>query len=194
MDERQGRKAPAQRLRRSLVLIGLMGAGKSSVGKRLAAALGAPFRDSDAEIEAAANMTVAEIFREHGEPHFRSGERRVIARLLEGGPLVLATGGGAFMNAETRALIAERALSVWLRADLDTLHARTSGRTHRPLLNVGDPRATLARLIEERYPVYAGADIAVDSVAGQAHEEMVARIIAALQGVPGALGDSEGEG
>lgn len=172
---------------RSVVLIGLMGAGKSSVGKRLASALGVPFNDSDAEVEAAADRTIAEIFRDHGEAHFRSGERRVIGRLLDGRPRVLATGGGAFMNAETRALIVDKGISVWLRADLDTLHARTAGRSHRPLLNTGDPRATLARLMEERYPVYAEADVTVDSVAGQAHEQMVARILTALEDIPGAL-------
>ncbi|MEL6196403.1 MAG: shikimate kinase [Pseudomonadota bacterium] len=183
-----------RRLGRSIVLIGLMGAGKSSVGKRLAAALGAPFTDSDAEIEAAAKMSVAEIFSLHGEADFRSGERRVIARLLAGSPQVLATGGGAFMDGETRALIAREAISVWLRADLETLHSRTSGRSHRPLLNTGDPRATLARLIEERYPVYAEADLAIDSVAGQAHEDMVERITAALDDMPGAFVTGEGEG
>lgn len=173
---------------RSVVLIGLMGAGKSSVGARLAQSLGVAFRDSDAEVEAAANRSIAEIFENHGEAYFRDGERRVIARLIDGPPGVIATGGGAFMNAETRALLRARTVSVWLRADLETLAARTLGRTHRPLLNGPDPRGMLARLIEERYPVYAEADIAVDTVAGQMHEAMVVKITAALAAHPGAMG------
>ena len=172
---------PALRLVRPVVLIGLMGAGKSSVGARLADLLGGRFLDSDVEIERAANLTVPEIFERYGEEHFRDGERRVIARLLDGRPSVMATGGGAFMNAETRALIAERAVSVWLQAELDLLVHRTAGRTHRPLLNRGDPRAILAGLIETRYPVYAEADVHVESLPGQTHESMARRIIAALE-------------
>ncbi|MEM6490050.1 MAG: shikimate kinase [Pseudomonadota bacterium] len=178
---------PRWRLNRTVVLVGLMGAGKTSVGTRLADTLGAPFRDSDAAIEEAAAMPIAEIFRLHGEPYFRAGERRVIARLLDAPPHVLATGGGAFLDPETRALIAERAVSVWLRADLETLVARTAGRSHRPLLNRGDPRETLARLIEARYPVYARAAVVVDSLLGQPHEAMVERLVAALATQPGAL-------
>jgi shikimate kinase len=170
-----------------VVLVGLMGAGKTSVGARLAERLRAPFRDSDAEIEAAASMSVADIFETHGEAYFRAGERRVIRRLIAEGPQVLATGGGAFMDPETRALVKAEAVSVWLKADLETLVARTAGRTHRPLLNRGDPRQTLASLIEARYPVYAEADLAVETVAGRPHEEMVERILAALATVPGAL-------
>ena len=166
---------------RPLVLIGLMGAGKSSVGLRLAKALNVPFVDSDDEIEKAAALTIPEIFEKYGEPHFRSGERRVIARLLTEQPRVIATGGGAFMDEETREVIARHAVSVWLRADLDVLVARTAGREHRPLLNQGNPREILAGLIDARYPVYGLADVAVDSVAGQAHEDMAERIIAALQ-------------
>jgi shikimate kinase len=174
--------ARGRRLLRPVVLIGLMGAGKSSVGHRLAARLGAPFRDSDAEIERAAGMTIPEIFERYGEAHFRDGERRVIARLLEEGPaMVLATGGGAFLNAETREAIAARAVSVWLKADIDVLVARTEGRTHRPLLNRGDPRGILAELIEARYPVYAAADVAVESRLEQTHEEMAERILEALE-------------
>jgi len=171
---------PARRLVRPVVLIGLMGAGKSSVGAKLAEMLGVEFRDSDAEIEAAAAMTVPEIFERYGEPHFRDGERRVIARLLAGKPLVLATGGGAFMNAETRELIKRVAVSVWLRASLDLLVTRTAGRTHRPLLNRGNPREILAGLIEQRYPVYAEASVTVESQQGLSHEQMARRILAAL--------------
>ena len=167
-------------LRRTVVLVGLMGAGKTSVGRRLAEALGVPFRDSDEEIIAAAGMDIADIFATLGEAEFRLGERRVIARLLDAEPHVLATGGGAFMNAETRRLIAERAVSVWLRADLDVLVERTSRRTDRPLLRTGDPREILARLMAERHPIYAEADIAIDSEPGSPHEVMVERVIAAL--------------
>lgn len=173
--------APPLRLARPVVLIGLMGAGKSSVGARLAETLGVPFRDSDAEIEKAANLTVPEIFERYGEDHFRAGERKVIARLLGGKPKVLATGGGAFMNDDTRALIAKHAVSVWLKANLAVLVERTSGRGHRPLLNKGNPREILAGLIETRYPVYGEADIHVESRPGQAHGKMVRRIIAALE-------------
>lgn len=175
------------RLVRPVVLIGLMGAGKTSVGARLAEMLGAPFRDSDAEIERAANLTVPEIFARYGEPHFREGERKVIRRLLAEGPQVLATGGGAFMNPETRALIAEKAVSVWLRADLELLLSRTAGRTHRPLLNRGNPREILAGLMAERYPVYALADLTVESLPGQTHEQMARRILRALEAHGGAL-------
>ncbi len=172
---------PALRLIRPVVLIGLMGAGKSSVGARLANLLGVRFRDSDVEIERAANMTVPEIFERYGEAHFRDGERKVIARLMGGKPKVLATGGGAFMDEETRKLIGRRAVSVWLRAELDLLVSRTVGRSHRPLLNKGDPRKILAGLIETRYPVYADADVHVESLPGQAHEQMARRIVAALE-------------
>ena len=148
---------------RSIVLIGLMGAGKSAVGRRLAARLGLTFHDSDAAIEAAAGKTVAEIFASDGEAAFRARERAVIAELLAGPPIVLATGGGAFMDPETRVVIKAHAVSVWLRATLDVLLARVRGRTHRPLLNQGDPSEILSRLSALRGPVYAGADIIVDS-------------------------------
>ena len=171
---------PMPRLIRPVVLIGLMGAGKSSVGLRLAAMLDVPFVDSDDEIVAAANMTIAEIFEKYGEPHFRSGERRVIARLIDETPQIIATGGGAFMDAETRGLIKARAVSVWLSATLDLLVSRTAGRTHRPILNRGDPRKILAGLIRDRYPVYGLADIEVPSRASQTHEAMAGRIIDAL--------------
>ena len=172
--------AVALSLVRPVVMIGLMGAGKSSVGLKLAELLGAEFRDSDTEIEGAANMTIPEIFSAYGEPHFRDGERRVIARLLGEGPKVLATGGGAFMTPQTREVIAEQAVSVWLNADLDLLVQRTIGRTHRPLLNQGKPRDVLAGLIKARYPVYAQADVQVLSRPGLSHEQMARRIITRL--------------
>lgn len=147
---------------RTIVLVGLMGAGKTSVGRRLAVLLGMPFVDADKEIEKAAGCAIPEIFAAHGEAAFRDGERRVIARLLKDPPHVLAAGGGAFMDPETRARIRDDALSVWLRADIDLLLERVGGRRGRPLLDTGDRRAILAALIEERYPVYAEADIIVD--------------------------------
>jgi shikimate kinase len=149
--------------RRTIVLVGLMGAGKTNVGRRLAQRLGLPFVDSDAEIEMAANATVAEIFENQGESVFRAGERRVIRRLLEGPNKVLATGGGAFMDADTRALIRAQAVSVWLKADIETLLHRVARRKHRPILNKGDPREILERLIAERHPFYAEAHITVET-------------------------------
>jgi shikimate kinase len=148
---------------RSLVLVGLMGAGKSTVGRRLAARLSLPFYDADHEIESAAGMTIPDIFQHYGESYFRDGERRVIARLLQEGPVVLATGGGAFMNEETRARIAERGISVWLRADLPVLMRRVRKRANRPLLQNPDPEGTMRKLMELRHPVYATADVTVDS-------------------------------
>ncbi len=154
-------RLPAHIAGRSLVLVGLMGAGKTSIGRRLALRLGLPFRDADAEIEQAAGCSVAELFARFGEPEFRDGERRVIRRLLAGPPVVLATGGGAFMDPETRTAILRDATSIWLRCPLATLVRRTAGRTHRPLLSMGDPERVLANLIAERHPVYAEADIVV---------------------------------
>lgn len=148
---------------RSIVLVGLMGAGKTTIGRRLAHLLAIPFVDADAEIEAAAGKSIADIFADHGEAHFRDGERRVIARLLQSGPQVLATGGGAYMHEETRATIRERGIAVWLRADLPLLLKRVSKRNHRPLLATDDPAAVMRQLMELRYPVYAEADIVVDS-------------------------------
>jgi len=164
---------------RSLVLVGLMGAGKSTVGRRLAQSLKLPFRDADHEIEAAAGMTIPEIFAIHGEDHFRDGERRVIARLLQEGPIVLATGGGAFMNEETRQRIAEQGVSIWLKADLDILMRRVRKRTTRPLLQNPDPEGTMRRLMDLRYPVYATADITIDSHEAP-HDRVVADVIKAL--------------
>ncbi|MBY6266263.1 shikimate kinase [Azospirillum sp. 412522] len=155
---------PAPILPRTVVLVGLMGAGKSAIGRRLAARLHLPFRDADTEIEAAAGCTIAEIFARDGEPVFRSVERRIITRLVKDEPVhILATGGGAFMDPETRAAVRRHGVSVWLRAELDVLVARTAKRTHRPILNQGDPRAILGRLMEQRYPVYAEADLTVVS-------------------------------
>jgi shikimate kinase len=171
--------APLLHVPKTIVLVGLMGAGKSSIGRRLAQALALPFTDADTEIEAAAGVSVEEIFARDGEAVFRSGERRVIARLLDNPVQVLATGGGAFMDADTRALIRARAISIWLKADIDVLLARVSRRNNRPLLKNGDPRATLARLMEERYPVYAEADITVESVDGPP-EATLARVMTAL--------------
>lgn len=165
--------------KRSIVLIGMMGAGKSSIGRRLAKRLELPFVDADTEIELAAGMTITEIFEQHGEPYFRAGEARVLARLLDQGPQVLATGGGAFMNAGTRELIRARAISVWLRAELDVLMRRIRRRADRPLLQTADPEATLQRLIEERYPVYAEADLTLQS-RDVPHEVIVEEIIAAI--------------
>ena len=153
-------------LNRTVALVGMMGAGKTSVGKRLAARLGVPFKDADQEIEAAAGLTVAEIFEKHGEPEFRSGERRVIARLLSEPPLVLATGGGAYMDTSTRAVMKERAFTVWLKAPVDLLLARTAKRQTRPLLNNNDPKGTLERLLEQRGPVYAEADHVLECADG----------------------------
>lgn len=167
-------------LTRTVTLVGLMGAGKTTVGRRLAERLDAAFRDSDEEIVAAAGMDIPDIFAELGEESFRQGERRVIARLLDEAPHVLATGGGAFMNDETRELILDRALSVWIRADLSTLVERTGRRADRPLLKDGDPEAILARLMEERHPVYGLADIVVDSPGGGSHEQVVDAIMEAI--------------
>ncbi len=164
---------------RPIVLVGLMGAGKTTVGRRLAGVLHLPFVDADEEIEKAAGLSIPEIFELHGEAEFRQGERRVIARLMQGPPRVLATGGGAFMNEETRALVRARAVSVWLRADLDVLMRRVEKRDSRPLLRGGDPRATMDRLIAERYPVYAQADLTVDSNNGP-HSSTVVNVIRAL--------------
>lgn len=164
---------------RPLVLVGLMGAGKSSIGRRLAEKLDLPFVDADHEIEAAAGKTIPEIFADHGEPYFREGERRVIARLLEDGAQVLATGGGAFMNDETRAAISTHGVSIWLRADLPLLMKRVMKRADRPLLKADDPEAVMRRLMEQRYPVYALADIIIDSRDAQ-HTQMVNDVIRML--------------
>ena len=164
---------------RSLVLVGLMGAGKTSIGRRLAARLGLPFRDADTEIELAAGCSIADIFARYGESEFRAGERRVIARLLSGEPIVLAAGGGAFMDATTRAAIRAEAVSLWLRCSLPVLLRRVAGRIHRPLLNDGDPEEVLTQLMAQRHPVYAEADLIVDC-GDETPEATTTRVLDAL--------------
>ncbi|KQU52591.1 shikimate kinase [Bosea sp. Leaf344] len=165
---------------RAVVLVGMMGSGKSSVGRRLAARLGLPFVDADAEIETAAGMTIPEIFAQRGEAEFRDGERRVIARVLTTrAPLVLATGGGAFMNAETRARIGDLGVSVWLKAEPDVLMRRVRKRSNRPLLQTADPEGTLRRMLAEREPVYALADLTIIS-RDDPQDVVVEDIVAAL--------------
>jgi shikimate kinase len=176
---RAHRAEPARKAR-SIVLVGLMGAGKSTVGRRLAARIGLPFIDADDEIEQAAGMSIAEIFAKLGEAAFRDGERRVIARIIAGPPCVLATGGGAFVNAETRALILAEATAVWLDADIETLVERVARRGTRPLLVGKDPRAVLETLAAERNPLYAQAPLRVPS-ASTPHEVTVAAIVEALK-------------
>jgi shikimate kinase len=164
---------------RSVVLIGLMGAGKTAIGRRLATRLGLKFVDADNEIEQAAGKSISDIFADHGEAHFRDGERRVIARLLNEGPQVLATGGGAYMNDETRETISNSGVSVWLKADLKVLMERVVRRDHRPLLKTDNPEDVMKRLMDERYPVYASSDITVKS-RDVPHEVIVGEIIDAM--------------
>ena len=167
--------------RRSIVMVGMMGAGKSSIGKRLAARLGIPFADADAAIEEAAGMSIADMFVAHGESSFRSGETRVIARLLENGPQVLATGGGAFVNSETRARIQEKGISVWLKADMEVLLRRVKRRDNRPLLKNDDPETTLTNLLAAREPYYSQANLTVVS-RDVPHEIIVEEIVTLLCG------------
>lgn len=168
---------------RPLVLVGMMGAGKTTVGRRLAGKLGRHFLDSDEEIEKAAQMSIPEIFEQRGEPEFRAGETRVIARVLKDKDIVLATGGGAFVNLETRAVMKAEAVTVWLKAEADILFERVSRRSNRPLLRTANPRATLEKLIEDRYPIYAEANVTVvsrdvpqDVVAGDVIEAVLAHL------------------
>jgi shikimate kinase len=165
---------------RLIVLVGMMASGKTSVGRLLAQRLDLPFIDTDHEIEAAAQMSVPEYFAKHGEADFRKGEQRVIARLLRDGPRVLATGGGAFMNAETREAIRSRGVSVWLKADAETIMRRARKRSNRPLLQNSDPEGTVKRLIEVRYPTYAEADVTVETKDGT-HDETLAYVMMALE-------------
>ena len=165
---------------RTVALVGLMGAGKSTVGRRLAEALGRRFHDSDDEIEAAAGMSIADIFSIHGEPEFRRGEKRVIERLLSGDPIVLATGGGAYLDPDTRAMLRKSAVTIWLNADLRTLWKRVARRSHRPLLSAPNPKEVLARLFDERAPIYSEADLTVESRDGP-HDNVVADILKALK-------------
>jgi shikimate kinase len=167
---------------RSIVLVGMMGVGKSSIGRRLAARLGVPFVDADTEIEKAAGMSIPDIFARHGEADFRHGEARVIARLLESGPQVLASGGGAVVNADTRAAIKAKGISIWLKADIDVLLRRIAKRKHdRPMLHTDDPAETLRQLLIAREPVYALADLTVQSREAP-HDAIVAEIMGALSG------------
>jgi shikimate kinase len=164
---------------RSIVLIGLMGAGKTAVGRRLASRLDLPFTDADSEIELAAGETISEIFAEHGEPYFRQGEARVIARLLRNGPQILATGGGAYMDAGTRENIKASGVSIWLKAELPVLLNRVRRRDNRPLLKVGEPEKVMRELMRTRYPVYAQADVTVES-RDLPHDVIVVEVIEAL--------------
>ncbi len=172
--------APTLTLPRTVAIVGLMGAGKSAIGKRLAQRLGLRFVDADNEIERAAGCSIAEIFEKYGESEFRTGERRVIGRLLDDPPHVLSTGGGAYMDSETRALMRAKAVTVWLRAELDVLYDRVKKRSHRPLLREGDPKEILSRLMTQRYPIYAEADIVVESTA-QPADRTTDEVIAALR-------------
>lgn len=174
---------------RPIVLIGLMGAGKSSVGKRLAHRLGIPFSDADTEIELAAKMSIKEIFEHHGEAYFRDGERRVVARMLKEGCRVLATGGGAFMNELTRECIAKVGISIWLNAELDVLMRRVRRRSDRPLLQGDDPEGTMRRLMDVRYPTYAEADITVMS-GNNSHEDVLEDVVLALENYLGLTEDA----
>lgn len=182
----QARKHPDLVSERPVVLVGMMGVGKTTVGRRLAPRLGLPFFDADQEIEKAAGMSVSDLFAAHGEQSFREGEARVIKRLLEGPPHVLATGGGAVTNAETRALIADLAVSIWIKADVETILKRATRRNTRPLLQNDDPRETLMRLMREREPFYAAADIHIESQPGP-HANTVDMIIEALSERPDLL-------
>ncbi|MGE0765781.1 MAG: shikimate kinase [Hyphomicrobiaceae bacterium] len=177
---------------RSLVMVGLMGCGKSSVGRRLANRLDIPFVDADDEIERAAQKTIPEIFADHGEASFRDGERRVIKRLLQNGPQVLATGGGAYMNPETRAAVRAAGIALWLKADLPVLMRRVMKRDNRPLLKVDDPEAVMRGLMQARYPVYAEADLVIES-RDVPHEVIVDEILAMLAEYPPLVGPTDRE-
>jgi shikimate kinase len=174
------RQAEGIALDRTIALVGLMGAGKTTIGRRLATALGVPFRDADEEIVRAAGMSIEDIFAQQGECEFRRGERRVIARLVKEPPHVLATGGGAFVDPSTRALLNEQALTIWLRAPLEVLLKRVARRNDRPLLKEDDPEAVMRRLIDVRYPLYAEAHITIESANGP-HNSAVGDVLAAIR-------------
>ena len=180
------------KLKRTVVLVGMMGAGKTAVGAALARLLGVPFLDSDDEIERAANMTIAEIFERDGEAFFRVKESQVLQRLLSGSPCVLSTGGGAFLAEANRQAIAEKGVAVWLKADLDLLWQRVRHKATRPLLRTADPKGTLTRLWEARAPYYARAQVVVESLPEQSVEEMAARVLAALKAHGGVVEGGEG--
>ncbi|WDI31730.1 shikimate kinase [Hyphococcus flavus] len=182
----QTRKHPQFQCIRPIVLVGMMGAGKTTIGRRLAPRLGLPFYDADAEIEKAAGMRVGDLFELHGEKSFREGEAKVMKRLLNGPPHVLATGGGAVTHAATRALIVKKAVSIWIKADTDTVVRRATRRGTRPLLKTGDPKKTIERLLKQRSEFYANADIHVDSQPGP-HENTVALIMEKLESWPSLL-------
>ncbi len=175
------------RLKKTVVLVGMMGAGKTAVGKAVSAMLRAPFLDSDAEIEKAANMTIPEIFERDGEPFFRLKERQVISRLLDRQQGILSTGGGAYMSTENREIISEKGVAVWLNADLDLLWSRVKHKDTRPLLRVPDPHGALSKLYNERVPIYAKADLAVRSEPGLSIDDMASRVVEALKTRPDVL-------
>ena len=177
----------AARLRKSIVLVGMPGSGKTAIGTALARRLGVPMRDSDEEIVRAAAMSIAEIFERDGEPFFRARETQVLARLLDDTPAIVSTGGGAFLRPENRDLISKRGISVWLDADIDLLWSRVRHKDTRPLLRTADPRATLAALYEGRVPEYSKADLAVKSVSGASIEDMTGRVLEALRARPDVL-------
>lgn len=178
---------PRYELNRTIVLVGMMGAGKTAIGRALALRLGVPFKDSDHEVELAANMTIAEIFERDGEPFFRDKEAKVIARLLDASPAILSTGGGAFLRDDTKAAIADRGLSVWLEADLELLWERVRHKDTRPLLRTADPKATLAALMAERVPHYSQAGIAVLANPDYSIEDMTDAVIQSLLSRPDIL-------
>jgi shikimate kinase len=177
---------------RSIVFVGLMGAGKTAIGRKVASLLGLSFIDSDHEIESVSRMTVPELFDRYGESEFRALEQRVILRILEGGPQVLSTGGGAYMNADTRQAIGEHGVSIWLKADLDVLMERVVKKQNRPLLRNPDPRAVMQRLMQERYPVYAHADVTV-TTRDERKEVIADEVVAALNGVLAERGAEQAE-
>lgn len=186
-----GRETSVQalKLKKTVVMVGMMGAGKTAVGRALAAQLHVPFRDSDAEIEKAANMSIAEIFARDGEAFFRQKETQIIGRLLDGAPAVLSTGGGAYMREENRRMITERGVAVWLDAELPVLWNRVKHKDTRPLLRTADPRATLAEIYAKRVPVYALSDLTVKSEQGKSIEAMAARVVEALGSRPDVLAE-----